>query len=214
MSEEEIKMVLGKIQKNPGNIYEILVGFLKKVLETLPIMVTKQAFNDKSIKDVMETILTNSNLHSLTILAPYISEYILGILAKSNIKKLVLIINKDEDNPDYVNKTLEGLKKVKYHVIIMQRPPKSSYVHMKVMIPYLKVLVPFDNGERIEYKEVLVPSCVICGSVNYTKSGIEKSDEMLIVMNNKEAITVAEKTLNVLLSDSEVKYESQMKETR
>lgn len=207
--ELEIKKVLEAIQMDPGNITSILREFIDSIMKTEPIMITKQAYHEEVIEDTMKDILTNKNLHSLTVLAPYVSSYLLSILAKSTLKKMVMLVNKDEDNPDYVNKVIEGLKKVKYRVIIMQRPPKSSFIHMKMMIPYLKVILPFNDGTRITYKEVLVPSCVICGSVNYTRNGIVTSDEMLVVLRNKKSIVDAERTLEVFLRDSSVKYDSQ-----
>lgn len=213
MDDAEIsKIVTGiikKVQENPEDLHVTLFDFVKTVLNREPLAVTHQVYGATAIKDTVEKILMEKSLFSLTMLAPYISPYIMKILSKSSLKKLVMLVNKDKDNPQYVNTTIEDVKKAKYRSIILQRPSDSEFVHMKMMIPYLKTVIPFRTDTQIEYKEVLVPSCVICGSVNYTKRGIETSDEMLIVLRNNSAISDCEATLNALLSDAVQIYDSQ-----
>jgi len=175
-----------------------------------PLVITNQSDKKGTIKVVIEDILSNKRLHTLLVVAPYISSYFVQMLSKTPVKYVVVVINKDDLNPDYVDEAIELLKAAPFKVIVRQRPKNSQFVHMKVMMPCWKIEVPTQtidglvNGGEIRIE----PTCVIAGSVNFTKNGISISDEMLIVLRDPHSIKKVKKAFDGLLDGATVKFDS------
>lgn len=177
-----------------------------KELPDYPIVITPQIFDDDAIKTNLERILKNPKLDTLVAVAPFVSPYFSKFLANTNVKNLVLLINRESFNPEYVKDAIEKLKETKFKVTIRERPENSKFIHMKLMIPYVKIerTVTQYGKQRVEIS--LVPMCAICGSVNFTKNGIEKSDEMLVILRDMYSINALETTYDVLVKESIIRF--------
>jgi hypothetical protein len=135
-------------------------------------------------------------MDTLVAVAPFISTYFVHFLAKTNLKKLVLLINSIEYNPEYVDNAVNMLKTSKFAVHVRKRPKESKFMHLKVMIPY------------ILHKGSLTPFCAMSGSVNFTKNGISISDEALFVFRDMYNINALIVTYDTLLDGSIMVYDS------
>lgn len=173
-----------------------------------PLMITPQVFDKDAIKETLEKILKNEKLDTMIAVAPFISKYFPKFLEKTSLKNLILVINRDSLNPEYVNDAINKLKEARFNVTIRERPEKSRFVHMKLMIPYVKYerMVMSYGKQRPEAK--LLPLCVICGSVNFTKNGITESDEILVILKDMYSINTGEATINELLNGSKIRYDA------
>jgi phosphatidylserine/phosphatidylglycerophosphate/cardiolipin synthase-like enzyme len=178
----------------------------------LPIIITNQIYDKKGIKDVIEKILGNNNMDTLVAVAPFISTYFVNMIAKTPVKNLILIVNKNDLNPDYVNNAIKMLKETSFHVEIRERPPGSRFVHLKILIPFISIerVVKDDGKERVIRK--LIPACAISGSVNFTRNGISINDELLSVYRDPYSIAAIMETYNDLLKNTILKYDSRSRD--
>ena len=163
-----------------------------------PVVITNQAYDEVKIKDILlgTEFLGNQYLDTLIVIVPFISKYFVKVLAETNVKCLVLVINSDTYNPDYVNNAVKLLKYVKYKVIVRKRKKGTRFMHMKVMVPYLNL-----SGNIVDF-------CIITGSVNFTKQGITISDEMLIILRDPWSIAQVQETVGELMRNTEIEFES------
>jgi len=152
--------------------------------------------------------LQNPRLDTLVAVAPFVSPYFSNFLKNTAVKNLVLLINRKDLVPDYVNDAIEKLHDVNFKVTVRQRPDKSKFMHLKVMIPYVKIERTITKYGQTKTEISLLPMCAISGSVNFTKNGITKSDEMLVVLKDMYSIAAVERTYDDLVRGSSIRYES------
>ncbi len=173
----------------------------------LPNVITRQLWKRGAIKRTISEILSHPEVDTLVATAPFISTYFVSFLSRTKLKNLVLLINRDAYNPDYVNNAVSALKNAPFHVLIRQRPEKSGFMHLKIMIPFIK------QHPRPGMKVDLIPFCAMAGSVNFTKNGIELNDEGLYIFKDQYSINAFNKTYADLLEGSVLVYDSSMPST-
>jgi phosphatidylserine/phosphatidylglycerophosphate/cardiolipin synthase-like enzyme len=160
----------------------------------LPLVITNDAEQKKVnfIFSYVTEILQSPYIDTLILVGPYISSYFIDLLKRSPVKTILVII--DKNPPKY---TMDAIKQLnmfnfdrnnKKEVFIRQRPPKSRFLHMKVMIPYYS---------RKDIKKFYAP-CVIVGSLNLTKNGILYNDELMIILRDKPSIQTCVKKATTL----------------
>lgn len=145
--------------------------------------------NSFDIHTYIENIMNNENIDTLIFVAPYVSSFFVKMLKNSNIKLIMGIFNNRV--PKYTRKAIEELQQLNNNgmrVELRKRKKDSNFLHMKVMIPY------YINRSTSK----LYPKCAFSGSVNWTKGGLEKNDELLIVLNDHKSIDTCVKILDRL----------------
>jgi hypothetical protein len=174
----------------------------------LPLVITNQ-WKPGNIKNTITSILTNPVVDTLVAVSPFISPFFVRMMCKTKLKNFILLINRDDLNPDYVKKAVSDLKNVPFGVIVRERPPKSKFVHMKVMIPYVRIDRILKRGIQNMKETRLEPCCAISGSVNFTQNGITISDELLFIVRDIYSINMIVESYSDLLKGSLLVYDSQ-----
>jgi len=187
--------------------------FLPPMDSEYPIVITNQLYEDENkrsdkIKEIITTILGNPNMDTLVAVAPFISEYFVKLLAKTTLKYLILIINREDLNPEYVENAVKVLNYAKFDVEVRARPPGSKFIHMKVMVPYMKISRIDKSEGKARSISKIIPTCAIAGSVNFTKNGIAVSDEMLVIFRDPYSINACLETYRKLLEGTVLKHSS------
>jgi phosphatidylserine/phosphatidylglycerophosphate/cardiolipin synthase-like enzyme len=174
-----------------------------------PILVTNQLYpKGHKIKEVLMKILGNPNMDTIVAVSPFVSEYFVKLLAQTQLKYLILVINRDDFNPDYVTGAVNLLKDARFDVDVRSRPPNSKFNHMKMMIPFMRITRVEKSGGKTVTKSTIVPSCAIAGSMNFTKNGIDVSDEMLVIFKDPYSINGCMETYRQLIDKTVIKYSS------
>ena len=178
-----------------------------------PIVITNQLYEDENkrsdkIKEILTTILGNPNIDTLIAVAPFISKYFVNLLAKTSLKYLILIINREDLNPEYVETAVKVLKNAKFDVDIRSRPPGSKFIHMKVMVPCMRITRIDKSAGKAQAISKIVPACAVAGSVNFTRNGISVSDEMLVIFRDPYSINACLETYRKLLEGTVLKHSS------
>lgn len=174
----------------------------------LPIVITNQVYEKGAIKKILLKCIDRKNLDTLIAVAPFISTYFVKMLMKTSVKKLILIINRKDLNPNYLNNAVKMLHNVTFDVEVRERPAKSTFIHLKLLVPYIAIeRVKGSNSNKRVVKK-LVPYCAISGSVNFTRNGISVSDEALNIFKDPYSINTYLKTYDELLHGTKVRYNS------
>jgi len=200
--------------------------FLPPMDSDLPIVITNQLYEDDDdviaeakekasnapkkktykIKEILTAVLENENMDTLVAVSPFISEYFVKILAKTSLKYLILVINREDLNPEYVVNAVKLLKTAKFDVDVRARPEGSKFVHMKLLVPHMKINRISKSGGKVTPISSLVPVSAIAGSVNFTRNGISVSDEMLVIFRDSYSINACMETYRKLLEGTVLKY--------
>jgi hypothetical protein len=86
-----------------------------------PILITRQTDGEGAIKAMIESLISNDNVHTLVVVAPYISTFFVKMLSKTKLKFLVVLVNRSKLNPEYVDDSIEALKVSPFDVIVRER---------------------------------------------------------------------------------------------
>jgi len=180
--------------------------------DLFPLVIT----NDDDKKNIEETLngyLQHPDLYIIIFLAPYISEYFIDLIAKSNARIIIALIN--HTIPTYTKEAIKKLMSLDSNVIkqfistqknsnITQLLTSEAKVSLSLnRIVYVKKIYKLNTTKKqksfVHMKlcfpyfynkntQLLYPKCVISGSVNWTKNGIKNNDELLIILRDQHSI--------------------------
>lgn len=165
-------------------------------MNSLPLVITNNTNYNKKISLYIKTIIGDPKIDTIMFATPYISDYFVDMIRESSTKVVLGLVDKDPPiwTKQAIRKLIELKNESSKKISVKCRPKNSGFLHMKLLIPF------YFNPNLKENK--YYAKCAMVGSVNLTKKGIEKNDEILIILRDRESIEECVKTMDALWKGS------------
>lgn len=156
-----------------------LLGSIRFLVDQLPEVIYNTPSTPKKIRDKVFEVLRHPSIDTIFFVGPYISPYFVNILKTTNLKAMMAVIdaNPTTHTENAVEDFLIWGHEKHIDMNLVQRPPKSKLIHMKILVPMYHTP---ETG--------LYAPCALTGSVNFTAGGIIRNDEVLVVLRDRASI--------------------------